>query len=84
MKSEITFNKGAAVETNFDGYDVVHLWETARQVEVHLIAGGGEKIGGLGEVGPVGIPPALGNAIFAATGERLRSMPFSWHGYSFA
>jgi isoquinoline 1-oxidoreductase beta subunit len=84
MKSEMTFYKGAAVETNFDGYDVVHLWETARQVEVHLIAGGGEKIGGLGEVGPVGIPPALGNAIFAATGERLRSMPFSRYGYSFA
>jgi len=84
MKSEMTFDRGAAVETNFDSYDMVHLWETARQVEVYLIAGGGEKTGGLGEVGPVGIPPALGNAIFAATGERLRSMPFSRHGYAFA
>jgi isoquinoline 1-oxidoreductase beta subunit len=84
MKSEMTFEKGAAVETNFDGYDMVHLFETAREIEVHLIAGGGEKTGGLGEVGPVGIPPALGNAIFAATGERLRSMPFSRHGYVFA
>jgi isoquinoline 1-oxidoreductase beta subunit len=84
MKSEMTFRNGAAVETNFDGYDMVHLWETAREVETHLIAGGGEKVGGLGEVGPVGIPPALANAIFAATGERLRSMPFSRHGYVFA
>jgi isoquinoline 1-oxidoreductase beta subunit len=84
MKSEMTFRNGAAVETNFDGYDMVHLWETARDVEVHLIAGGGEKVGGVGEVGPVGIPPALANAIFAATGERLRSMPFSRHGYAFA
>jgi isoquinoline 1-oxidoreductase beta subunit len=84
MKSEMTFDKGAAVETNFDGYDMVHLWETAREVEVHLIAGGAEKVGGLGEVGPVGIPPALANAIFAATGERLRSMPFSRDGYTLA
>jgi isoquinoline 1-oxidoreductase beta subunit len=84
MKSEMTFERGAAVETNFDGYDMVHLWEAAREVETHLIAGGGEKVGGVGEVGPVGIPPALANAIFAATGERLRSMPFSRYGYAFA
>jgi isoquinoline 1-oxidoreductase beta subunit len=84
MKSEMTFAKGAAVETNFDGYDMVHLFETAREIEVHLIAGGGEKIGGIGEVGPVGIPPALGNAIYAAAGERLRAMPFSRHGYVLA
>ena len=84
MKSEMTFRNGAAVESNFDGYDMVHLWETAREVETHLIAGGGEKVGGIGEVGPVGIPPALANAIFAATGERLRSMPFARHGYALA
>jgi isoquinoline 1-oxidoreductase beta subunit len=84
MKSEMTFAKGAAVETNFDGYDMVHLFETAREIEVHLIAGGGEKIGGIGEVGPVGIPPALGNAIYAAAGERLRAMPFSRQGYVLA
>jgi isoquinoline 1-oxidoreductase subunit beta len=84
MKSEMTFDKGAAVETNFDGYDMVHLWETAREVETHLIAGLGDKVGGIGEVGPVGIPPALANAIFAATGERLRAMPFARFGYTLA
>ncbi len=84
MKSEITFAKGAAVQTNFDGYDMVHMWETAPVVETYLLNGEGNKLGGLGEVGPTGIPPAFANAIFAATGERLRSLPLSRHGYSFA
>jgi isoquinoline 1-oxidoreductase beta subunit len=84
MKSEITFTKGRVEQTNFDGYDMVHLWETAPLVETFLIESGAEKIGGIGEVGPVGIPPAFVNAIFAATGERLRSLPLARHGYSFA
>jgi isoquinoline 1-oxidoreductase subunit beta len=84
MKSEITFSQGGVEQTNFDGYDVVHLWETAPIVETFLVQSGAEKIGGIGEVGPVGIPPAFANAIFAATGERMRSLPLSRHGYSFA
>jgi len=84
MKSEITFAGGAVEQTNFDGYDVVHMWETAPVVETHLLASGGDKIGGMGEVGPTGIPAAVANAIFAATGERLRTLPLSRHGYSFA
>jgi len=89
MKSEITFARGGAVQENFGDYEVVHLWEAPAVNEVHLLEGGrdnlGEqKIGGLGEVGPTGIPPALVNAVFAVTGERLRSLPLSRHGYSFA
>jgi isoquinoline 1-oxidoreductase beta subunit len=84
MKSEITFAKGQVEQTNFDGYDMVHLWETAPVVETFLVESGADKIGGLGEVGPVGIPPAFVNAVFAATGERLRSLPLARHGYSFA
>ena len=84
MKSEITFAGGAVEQTNFDGYDMVHLWETAPAVETYLLQGGGEKIGGMGEVGPTGIPAAVANAIFAANGERLRTLPLSRHGYSFA
>jgi isoquinoline 1-oxidoreductase beta subunit len=84
MKSEITFANGRVEQTNFDGYDMVHLWETAPLVETFLVESGAEKIGGIGEVGPVGIPPAFANAVFAATGERLRSLPLARHGYSFA
>ncbi|MBV9968683.1 MAG: xanthine dehydrogenase family protein molybdopterin-binding subunit [Xanthobacteraceae bacterium] len=84
MKSEITFANGRVEQTNFDGYDMVHLWETAPIVETFLVESGADKIGGLGEVGPVGIPPAFANAVFAATGERVRALPLSRHGYSFA
>jgi isoquinoline 1-oxidoreductase beta subunit len=84
MKSEITFDRGRVEQTNFDGYDMMHLWETAPAVETWLVESGAEKTGGMGEVGPVGIPPAFCNAIFAATGERLRSLPLARHGYSFA
>jgi len=89
MKSEITFAKGGTVQENFGDYDMVHLWEAPAVNEVYLLESdgdklGGQKIGGMGEVGPTGIPPAFANAIFAATGERLRTLPLSRHGYSFA
>lgn len=84
MKSEITFSDGAVEQSNFGDYDMVHMWETAKVVETYLLQGGGEKLGGMGEVGPTGIPPAFANAIFAANGERIRTLPLSRHGYSFA
>jgi len=84
MKSEITFAKGAVTQENFGDYDIVHLWEAPAANEVHLLESTADKIGGLGEVGPTGIPPAFANAVFAATGERLRTLPLSRHGYSFA
>jgi isoquinoline 1-oxidoreductase beta subunit len=82
LKSEITFEKGQTVQRNFDTYDVVHLWEAPRVLETHLIEGGGAVVGGIGEVGPVAIPPALANALFAATGERARMLPLSRSGYT--
>ena len=93
MKSEITFINGGAAQQNFGDYDVVHMWEAPAANDVHLLEGATDttiaatqviKTGGVGEVGPTGIPPALANAIFAVTGERLRSLPLSRHGYSFA
>lgn len=84
FKSKITFAGGKAVQRNFDGYEVVHLWETPPLVETHFVESPDEKVGGLGEVGPVCVPPAIVNALFAATGERLRSLPLADHGYSLA
>ena len=85
MKSAVTFKNGACVERNFDGYDVVHLWEAPAQVDTILVDGDPTgRIGGLGEGGPVPTPPAIANAIFAATGERIRTLPLSHAGYGFA
>ncbi|RTL67136.1 MAG: xanthine dehydrogenase family protein molybdopterin-binding subunit [Hyphomicrobiales bacterium] len=84
FKSKITFEAGRTVQQNFDGYDLVHLWEAPPIVTTHFVESPGEKIGGLGEVGPVSIPPAVANAIFAATGARVRSLPLADHGYTLA
>ena len=60
---------------NFDTYQVVTL-DDAPEITVE-IANSGAPIGGVGEIGTPGIAPAVGNAVFAATGKRLRSLPFS-------
>lgn len=83
LKSEMHFENGHAVEANFDTFEVAHLWETP-VIDTYLIAGGGDAIGGIGELGPVCIPPALCNALFAAGGERVRSLPVARAGYKTA
>jgi isoquinoline 1-oxidoreductase subunit beta len=80
-KGEVTFDKGGPVQTNFHEYDMVRLRETPR-FETHLLESPGEAIGGVGEVGPVATVPALANAIFAATGRRLRTFPLARSGLS--
>jgi isoquinoline 1-oxidoreductase beta subunit len=82
MRTEMTFEKGAATKNNFDGFDPLHLWETPR-CDVHFIDSG-EKLGGTGELGPVPVIAAVCNAIFAATGRRIRALPLSASGLSFA
>jgi isoquinoline 1-oxidoreductase beta subunit len=74
LKGEITISKGAADQTNFDGYDLVRMPE-APAIEVHIVDSGGE-LGGMGEPGVPPIAPAVANAVFAATGIRLRKLPF--------
>jgi isoquinoline 1-oxidoreductase beta subunit len=85
LKGEITFADGRAEQSNFDGYDLMHLWEMPPRIETVLIEGDRDgAIGGLGESGPVCIPPALAGAIFAVTGERLRDLPVTRAGYAIA
>lgn len=81
-KSEVTFKNGRVEQENFTTYEMPYLAETP-DIRVEFVDGGG-KLGGVGEVSPVVVAPALANAIFAATGRRIRSMPLSRHGLRFA
>lgn len=78
LYSEIHFEGGHTRERNYDGYRVVTLPDVPELV-TDLVEGR-EAIGGLGEVGPVCIPAAFNNAIFAATGKRYRELPMTRHG----
>ncbi len=78
---EITIKNGRVVEGNFDTYPVVRL-KDAPKTEVHLALTGGKKWGGVGEPGAAVIPAAVTNAIFAATGKRIRSLPIKGQNLS--
>ena len=73
LYGNITIDKGRVVQTNFSDYRMVRM-ATAPRIEVYFIESG-EAIGGMGEVGTPAIAPALCNAIFAATGQRIRRLP---------
>ena len=75
IKSGITFDKGQTVQTNFHNNQLVRINEMP-VVEVHILANGGPNIKGVGEPGLPPFAPALCNAIFAATGKRIRRLPF--------
>jgi isoquinoline 1-oxidoreductase beta subunit len=75
IKSGITFDKGKTVQSNYSTNPLVRINEMPN-VEVHILANGGEKIKGVGEPGLPPFAPALCNAIFAATGKRIRRLPF--------
>src|SRR3984893_11525422 len=74
LYGEITIKDGAAVQGNFDSYRMVRLAEAPR-IDVHLIPSGGDVWGGAGEPGVTPVSPAVTNAIFAATGKRIRTLP---------
>ena len=69
----ITFSEGRVEQGNFNDYRQLRINETP-PIEIHLVESN-ESPGGLGEVGTVSAAPALGNAIFAATGVRIRRLP---------
>ncbi|MEL7183122.1 MAG: molybdopterin cofactor-binding domain-containing protein, partial [Pseudomonadota bacterium] len=75
IASEITFADHAIEQANFDTYENARLWQMP---QVHVRAmGTTDAIRGAGEPGLPAASAALGNAIFAATGTRLRQMPFA-------
>ena len=73
---EISFKNGRAQQDNFHQYEVTRMPAAPRDIRVYIIPGDYAKpLGGVGEPGVPPIPPALCNAIFAATGKRIRKLP---------
>jgi isoquinoline 1-oxidoreductase beta subunit len=77
LLGEITIKDGAAEQSNFDGYEMLRIGEVP-EVET-VIAPSGGFWGGVGEPPVPPLAPALCNAIFAATGKRIRSLPLKNH-----
>ena len=76
MVGEISFKDGKVQQDNFHMYEVARMSLASKEVAVHLVTPSGEvPLGGVGEPGVPPIAPALCNAIFAATGKRIRSLP---------
>ena len=75
LYGEISIEQGRVVQTNFDSYPALRM-DKAPVIETHII-NSLEPWGGAGEPGTPGTAPALTNAIFAATGKRIRELPVS-------
>jgi isoquinoline 1-oxidoreductase beta subunit len=73
LYGEITLKGGRVEQANFDTYQILRMNE-APAIEVHIVQSS-EPPGGMGEAGTSAIVPAVTNAIFAATGKRLRKLP---------
>jgi isoquinoline 1-oxidoreductase beta subunit len=73
---EISYKGGRVEQNNFDSYEVTRITGAPRDIRVFIMPGDYSKpMGGVGEPGVPPIPPALCNAIFAATGKRIRQLP---------
>jgi isoquinoline 1-oxidoreductase beta subunit len=81
MSERITLAGGAPEQTNFDTYQVLRI-DQAPDVTVEIISVGDEP-GSFGEIGTMPVGAALGNAIFSATGKRIRTQPFGANGVTF-
>ncbi|HEY0800104.1 MAG TPA: molybdopterin cofactor-binding domain-containing protein, partial [Steroidobacteraceae bacterium] len=81
-KAQVTFKSGRVEQDNFNTYEMPYLAEAPEMVTEFIESNA--ALGGVGEVSPVTVPPALLNAIYRASGRRLRSLPLALHGMQFA
>ena len=81
MFEDITIDKGAVVQGNFGDYPLARIGHAPEIIPV--LVPSGDFWGGVGEPPIGGVIPAAMNALFKATGERIRSLPLRHHGYSF-
>ena len=79
FEEEITIEKGAVVQKNFDTFNSIRLYQMPK-VETIIIQGGGKEWGGVGEPTIAVAAPAVLNAIYRATGKRLRTVPLKNSG----
>ncbi|MGI9261199.1 MAG: molybdopterin cofactor-binding domain-containing protein [Woeseiaceae bacterium] len=77
LYSDISIRRGAVAQSNFHDYEMLRMDESP-DIETYIINSGG-KVGGAGEPGTPAIAPALVNAIFNATGKRIRELPVKLH-----
>lgn len=82
LRGEITLEHGAVRQRNFDDYPMLMMAEMPR-TEAYVLPSSAPP-GGVGEPGTAPIAPALANAIYAATGTRVRTLPLSKGGFTFA
>ncbi len=75
LRNQITLRKGVVEQSNFHDYEPTRIREMPK-VEVHIVKSTAAP-SGIGEPGLPPLAPAIGNAIFAATGKRMRSLPFA-------
>jgi isoquinoline 1-oxidoreductase beta subunit len=75
LKEEVNFAKGGVATSNFDNYPIIRMSE-APEIEVHIVKST-DRIGGIGELGIPAVAPAVANAVFNATGARIRRIPLT-------
>jgi isoquinoline 1-oxidoreductase beta subunit len=81
LTGEITVTDGRVDQSNFHDYPLLRMPETPR-IDTYLMPSGeryGARWGGVGETGLPPLAPALVNAVFAATGQRIRTLPLKRH-----
>jgi isoquinoline 1-oxidoreductase beta subunit len=76
LRNKVTLKNGVVEQSNFDDYEPTRIREMPK-VEVHIVPST-EHPSGVGEPGLPALAPAIGNAIFAATGRRIRSLPLEY------
>ena len=81
MGLQINIEKGRIQQQNYNQYPILRMPFAPMTIEVHFIQSD-NPLTGMGEPALPALAPALGNAIFAATGERVRSLPLRNLGYS--